>query len=331
MRWKRFIAATLWAAALSCASPGSAPAPSSSGQPETGAAPSSTTFASGPGAGTAHPPRWQERFDFDGDGRPDRVEVDFSGGAHCCYRIAVTLGDGKRIELPFELDGGYVGGLDLSQPDRFDVLVGADGRAALRVEIATYDGEPRPIPPAWTKELGVRSHRIAVRFDGSRPHVANLGWRCDMALVAVKHRTWAAWEGLPEDCTLDKIMDVLLGARISHEPVLLGAGRGPAVLVRLELASSQEPHLDVAVAGGSVVCLSPAPGSGLDPNALGQAFGESALQLDLSGSGGHRDWVWPARGLSVRTDRGGRAVGLTLFAATDLDRYRREVAPPVRP
>jgi hypothetical protein len=68
------------------------------------------------------PPDWATRSDLDGDALPDPIEVTFSGGAHCCYRLAVTASRTKvRYPLRYELEGGYVGGLDLSLPRNFDV------------------------------------------------------------------------------------------------------------------------------------------------------------------------------------------------------------------
>jgi len=299
-------------------------------QTEARALPDGPGTASGSATGATRLPRWQERFDFDGDGRPDRIDVDFTGGAHCCYRISVTRGAGVRTELPFDLDGGYIDGLDLSKPDRFDVVVGSDRRAALRMEIATYNGEPQPIPPALTKELGVRSHRVSVSFDASGPRIANVGWRCDEALIVVKHHTWTAWEGLPRDCTLDVIADALLGTKMSDSPTQIGAAQSPATLVRLGLATPDGAHLDVTVAAGRVVGLAPTTDSDLDPMALVRAFGEPAAEASSPDSREPSDWIWPSRGLALR-NRGSRFVGLTLFPVTDLEGYRQDVAPRYPP
>jgi hypothetical protein len=88
---------------------------------------------------------WQERYDLDGDGVRDRIEVGSTGGAHCCYTLAIVSGrTGVRTALTFELDGGYPGGLDLSQPERFAVTTAPLGAARLVIEVATYGGEPQP-------------------------------------------------------------------------------------------------------------------------------------------------------------------------------------------
>lgn len=165
---------------ISCKSPGSPPSPSPSAPqaPEASAAPTGPVTESAKATKDAGPPTslpWQTRFDFDGDGAPDRVEVDFTGGGHCCYHVAVALSRGPRVALPFEIDGGYVGGLDLSRPDHFNVVTRPDGRAELRMEIATYNGKPEPIPAEWGQRYGVRSHRIAVTIDAAGFHGADLG------------------------------------------------------------------------------------------------------------------------------------------------------------
>ena len=119
-------------------------------------------------------PDWTERFDFDGDGLRDRVVVSFSGGAHCCYTVAVETSRGRRVAIPFELDGGYVGGLDLSRPDHFGVVVDAGGVASFAMEIATYNGEALPIPRAWKRRWGIASHRIRVHLRDGRLRVRSL-------------------------------------------------------------------------------------------------------------------------------------------------------------
>ena len=114
---------------------------------------------------------WTRRFDFDGDRQPDVVDVRFSGGGHCCYTLAVHLTKTNSVvEIPFELDGGYVGGLSLDQPERFDVVVGPDGIATLRMQIATYGGRADDIPADWRRNFGITSHNIEVDLRDGRIH-----------------------------------------------------------------------------------------------------------------------------------------------------------------
>ena len=91
---------------------------------------------------------WTERFDLDGDGRVDPIDVHFSRGAHCCYTLGVKLSrSGRLVELPFWMDGGYVFGFDLSRPEHFDVRrPDGESGAALFMEISTYAGRPEPLP-----------------------------------------------------------------------------------------------------------------------------------------------------------------------------------------
>jgi hypothetical protein len=118
---------------------------------------------------------WREAYDLDGDGRRDRLLTEYTGGAHCCYRIGAALTTrGETVMLPFELDGGYVGGLDLSQPERFAIRTSPDGLPELLLEIATYNGEQLPLDPEWTRRYRFRTHRVAVCFAGGRVLVRDL-------------------------------------------------------------------------------------------------------------------------------------------------------------
>jgi hypothetical protein len=123
-------------------------------------------------AETAAPVPWNQAFDLDGDGKNDIVQVDFSGGAHCCYRFEVHLtSTGEIHRLPFQLDGGYVGGLDLSQPERFDIRRTDDTLPKLVMEIETYNGESVPLPEEWQQLYGITTHYIAVGFVNGRLQV----------------------------------------------------------------------------------------------------------------------------------------------------------------
>jgi hypothetical protein len=115
---------------------------------------------------------WMGAYDLDGDGRRDLIVDEFTGGAHCCYRIGAELSSNKaRVKLPFLLDGGYPMGLDLSQPHRFAIRTPAGALPELVMEIETYNGRPRPLRPAWKRRYGIRTHRIAVCFAGGKVRV----------------------------------------------------------------------------------------------------------------------------------------------------------------
>lgn len=118
---------------------------------------------------------WMHAFDLDGDGRNDRIEVLFTGGGHCCYRITVHLSsNGAVYRLPFQLDGGYVGGLDLSRPHHFDIRKTDGPLPELVMEIETYNGKPLPLPKEWEKKFRIKTHYIAVGFDDGRMRVRDI-------------------------------------------------------------------------------------------------------------------------------------------------------------
>lgn len=123
----------------------------------------------------APPLPWHERYDFTGDGTPDRVEISFTGGGSCCYLLALRDGaTGRRTALPFELDGGYVGGLDLSRPEQLAVGTEPSGRAYLVLRVATYGGEPEALPSdGWG--LGVTSPRSRSTRAADPPTSAGTG------------------------------------------------------------------------------------------------------------------------------------------------------------
>ena len=118
--------------------------------------------------------QWTDDFDLDGDGRNDHIEVQHTGGAHCCYKLSVQLTRGQRYELPFQLDGGYVGGLDLSRPQQFAINSAPGEVPELLMQIETYNGKPQPLPPKWARQFGVRSHHIGVSFPEGRLRVRDL-------------------------------------------------------------------------------------------------------------------------------------------------------------
>jgi hypothetical protein len=129
-------------------------------------------------AGERHRDAWTTRYDFDGDGKADSVLVDFTGGAHCCYRLNVELSSsGQVVRLPFEIDGGYPEGLDLSDPSHFDVINDAAQRPVLYMEILTYNGQSRPLPRKWEHDFGIRTHHVEVSFAGGKMKVRDVAKR----------------------------------------------------------------------------------------------------------------------------------------------------------
>lgn len=119
---------------------------------------------------------WGTKLDWDGDGSVDTLGFDYTGGAHCCYHVRIDFGNSTQsIRLPFDLDGGYVGGQGPgSDPKRVRI----EQRGALPeliVEIATYNGKPGTIPREWTEKYGVTTHYVAIGFGGRRVTGRNWG------------------------------------------------------------------------------------------------------------------------------------------------------------
>jgi hypothetical protein len=110
---------------------------------------------------------WTTQFDFDGDGNRDTVQYSYSGGAHCCYTIAVELsGSGFVYNFPFEMDGGYEYGLDLSKPGHFNIRdYDNDGLPEIFMEINTYNGEKYPLPDEWIQEYGIKTNYIIIEYE----------------------------------------------------------------------------------------------------------------------------------------------------------------------
>lgn len=110
---------------------------------------------------------WLDKFDFDGDSINDHIYFDFSGGAHCCYKINIVLSsDKKERKFPFEMDGSYIGGVDNSQPDQFDIRnIDSDGLPEILMRIQTYNGESETIPTKWKTDYGIKSNYIVIEYN----------------------------------------------------------------------------------------------------------------------------------------------------------------------
>lgn len=104
--------------------------------------------------------------DIDEDGTPDHISFEYSQGAHCCYYMSIKLSTKKdTINYPFEMDGGYIFGVDGSWPEHFEINdFNCDGYDEIFMEIATYNGKKDPIPSEWTKEYGITTNTIIFDF-----------------------------------------------------------------------------------------------------------------------------------------------------------------------
>lgn len=108
-----------------------------------------------------------ENRDFDGDKISDYLFFDYTGGAHCCYKMTLKLSSIKdTIKYPFEMDGGYGFGIvDGSQHDQFGIDdYDKDGLPEIFMGISTYNGEINPIDSEWMKKYGIKSNYIIFNY-----------------------------------------------------------------------------------------------------------------------------------------------------------------------
>ena len=279
-----------------------------------------------PGAGDPH---WAKRFDFDGDHIPDEIASTFSGGAHCCYTLSVKLSQsGRVVAVPFELDGGYPGGLDLSQPGNFHVELGADGVASLWMRIASYGARSEAIPLAWVRDYGIHSHLIRVELRGGTLHVDNVMPDCAAALDQLAHFDVAAWDALPR-CTLVELANHLDPSARSGLERKLGAAqhvvRTKHVIVDLDASRELVLAIDRDLVRADFDDTQPAA-------SIVDVLGPPAARLPYTLWGFTHpsgQWVWPARGVVAYIDPNGTTVHhIGVFTPTDLASYRRDLAWP---
>jgi hypothetical protein len=112
---------------------------------------------------------WLQSFDFDGDNVNDTINFDYNtGGAHCCYKIAIKLSSQKTTNhFPFEMDGGYVLGVDNSKPEQFNIGdIDKDGLPEITMLIQTYNDKTLLIAKEWRKKYGIKTNRIIIEFNG---------------------------------------------------------------------------------------------------------------------------------------------------------------------
>jgi hypothetical protein len=270
-------------------------------------------------------PNWTRAYDLDGDHVPDTIASTFSGGAHCCYKVSVALSASRRVvELPFELDGGYLGGLDLSQPANFAVELGADGVAMLRMRIASYAGRAEAIPLDWVRRYGIRSHSIRVSLRDGKLHVDNVTWDCAAALDALPRFTFSGWEGLPScgrgDVPADAApsLERSLGSArrfVTTRRAVIDLDRGRELVYSFDRDLVRIDFDAVLDARGAIDVLGP-PDARLP-----------YTQWGLTHPSGQ--WVWPARGLVVYVDRSNAKIAhVGVFSPTDAAAYRRDLAWP---
>jgi hypothetical protein len=113
---------------------------------------------------------WLVKFDIDGDGVTDTVSFDYTGGVHCCYRIHIKLSNDKiERKFPFELDGGYLAGVDSTLPEQFNISdIDTDGMPEIFIKIQTYNGMLYPIPKKWKRLYGIKTNTIIIKYEKNR-------------------------------------------------------------------------------------------------------------------------------------------------------------------
>jgi len=111
---------------------------------------------------------WATRYDFDNDGISDCVFNTYTGGAHCCYRISIWYSTiDSVIAFPFDIEGGYIFGLDLSNPDQFSIGdFDHDGIPEVQLHIV-YNGAGEGVLPAeWRNRYGISQPVVRIEFTG---------------------------------------------------------------------------------------------------------------------------------------------------------------------
>ena len=109
-------------------------------------------------------------FDLDGDGKNDPIWFDYSEGAHCCYTPNILMSNtGDTLSFPFEMDGGYVMGVDNSQPWHFNIKdYDQDGLPEIFMEIFTYNADRNPIPTSVAAQYGINSNLIYLDYENDK-------------------------------------------------------------------------------------------------------------------------------------------------------------------
>jgi serine protease inhibitor len=115
---------------------------------------------------------WRTAYDLDGDGHKDKIDYDYTGGENCCYQVSVTLtSTEKTLQLPFEVEGGYPTGLNLSNPRRFNIIKGKGHPPRIYMEIMTKGNKVLQVPAKWKKQYGFNTNWILISFDKGKMKV----------------------------------------------------------------------------------------------------------------------------------------------------------------
>jgi|LakMenEpi03Aug12_release.lakeMendotaPanAssembly.Ray.scaffolds.fasta_scaffold129873_2 hypothetical protein len=117
-----------------------------------------------------NPSNWLNSFDLDGDKINEEIYFDYSGGAHCCYHIHIKLSSNETVyDYPFDMDGGYIFGVDNSWPDKFDIQdYDKDGLPEIKMMIQTYNAEIGKVPFKWKTKYHIKSNTILIEYENGK-------------------------------------------------------------------------------------------------------------------------------------------------------------------
>ena len=118
---------------------------------------------------------WLSSFDLDGDKINDQISFDYTQGAHCCYKINIVLSsDKKTYRFPFNMDGGYLMGVDNSQPEQFNIHnIDKDVMPEITMTVESYNGQCVEIPKKYTEDYGFKTNYIVIQYEGGKLKVSD--------------------------------------------------------------------------------------------------------------------------------------------------------------
>jgi hypothetical protein len=120
---------------------------------------------------------WQERYDLDGDDRPDTIHVQKAEAARS-FHLALTLSSsrgGGDILVPFAVDlSGYPENVvDLSKPQRLAVEdVTGDGLPDLVLSLRRSPGQG-PVPERLRRLCALTTDRVVISYAGGKMSCAD--------------------------------------------------------------------------------------------------------------------------------------------------------------
>ena len=157
---------------------------------------------------------------------------------------------------------------------------------------------------------------------------------CDDALGMIRARDFRTWQGLPVDCTPDRLAKGLSRNNLNEGARQLGSDAIDVEWWPADVAGYRDP-LEVQISMGIVVRI-----DGIGPELAGgleshlEALGAPAGKLpywDETKQIDDGEWVWPARGIAIYLGSDPRFVRrVALFAATDLAAYQKLLQPSLR-